>query len=119
MGKKLFDFCIGNPPYQEERQGDSNTATPVYHNFMDSAYGISDKAMLITPARFLFNAGYTPKEWNKKMLNDEHLKVVFYSPESTSVFHGVDIKGGVAITYRDQQKNFGAMKIFTRHSEMN
>lgn len=65
-----FNFVIGNPPYQEERQGDSNTATPIYHNFMNSAYCISDKVMLITPARFLFNAGYTPKEWNKKMLND-------------------------------------------------
>ena len=66
-----FDFCIGNPPYQENRQGESNTQTPVYNTFMDAAYGVSDKTMLITPARFLFNAGYTPKDWNKKMLNDK------------------------------------------------
>ncbi|MCR5636694.1 MAG: Eco57I restriction-modification methylase domain-containing protein [Clostridiales bacterium] len=114
-----FDFIIGNPPYQEERQGDSNTATPVYHTFMDAAYGIADKTMLITPARFLFNAGYTPKDWNKKMLNDEHLKVISYSPDSASVFHGVDIKGGVAITYRDQQKDFGAIRIFSQYPEVN
>ena len=25
MGKKLFNYVIGNPPYQEEKQGDSNT----------------------------------------------------------------------------------------------
>lgn len=100
-----FDFIIGNPPYQEEKQGDSNTATPIYHVFMEAAYSLSDRVILITPARFLFNAGYTPKDWNRKMLNDEHLKVVFYSPESSSVFNGVSIKGGVAITYRDQKKN--------------
>lgn len=119
MAKKLFDFCIGNPPYQNEITGDSNTATPVYHSFMDAAYETSDKTMLITPARFLFNAGYTPKEWNDKMLNDEHLKVISYMPDSASVFTGVDIKGGVAITYHDNQQQFGAIRIFTRYEEVN
>ena len=85
MGKKLFDYVIGNPPYQEEKQGDSNTATPIYHQFMNAAYETANTIMLITPARFLFNAGYTPKEWNKKMLNDEHFKVLFYEPDCTKV----------------------------------
>ena len=114
-----FDFCIGNPPCQENRQGESNTQTPVYNTFMDAAYGVSDKTMLITPARFLFNAGYTPKDWNKKMLNDKHLKVVSYMPDAGAVFNGVDIKGGVAVTYRDMGKDFGAIRIFTQYPEMN
>ena len=114
-----FDFIIGNPPYQNELTGDSNTATPIYHSFMDAAYTISDKTLLITPARFLFNAGYTPKEWNKKMLNDEHLKVVTYIPNSADAFPSVDIKGGVVITYRNSQKAFGAIRIFTQHEEVN
>lgn len=119
MGKKLFNYVIGNPPYQEEKQGDSNTATPVYHHFMNAAYEIADAVMLITPARFLFNAGYTPKEWNKKMLNDEHFKVLYYEPDCTKVFPNTDIKGGVTITYRDQYKNLGAIRIFTQYPEMN
>ncbi|WP_297569111.1 Eco57I restriction-modification methylase domain-containing protein [uncultured Anaerovibrio sp.] len=114
-----FDFCIGNPPYQEDRQGDSNTATPVYNVFMDAAYSTSKKTMLITPARFLFNAGYTPKNWNDKMLNDEHLKVLQYMPDSSNAFSGVDIKGGVAITYRDEEKDYGAIEIFTQFRELN
>ena len=72
---------------------------------MDAVYELSDKVLLITPARFLFNAGYTPKDWNRKMLNDEHLKVVSYMPNSADVFTGVDIKGGVVITYHDKQKH--------------
>ncbi len=119
MSKKMFDFVIGNPPYQNELVGDSNTATPVYNTFMDAVYNISEKTILITPARFLFNAGYTPKTWNKKMLNDEHLKVLYYEPDSANVFQGVDIKGGVAITYRDIRKDFGPIRIFTRFKEMN
>lgn len=113
-----FDFVIGNPPYQEERQGKSNTATPVYNWFMDSAYKMSERTILITPARFLFNAGYTPKAWNKKMLNDKHFKVLDYIQDSSKAFPGVDIKGGVAITYRDEQKDFGAIKIFTQFPEL-
>lgn len=110
-----FDFIIGNPPYQNELTGESNTATPIYNSFMDAAYELSDKTLLITPARFLFNAGYTPKDWNKKMLNDEHLKVISYMPNSADVFAGVDIKGGVAITYHDKQNMFGAIRTFTRY----
>ena len=60
MSKK-FDVVIGNPPYQEEAQGAGTRDTPVYHLFMDAAYEVAKKAVLITPARFLFNAGFTPK----------------------------------------------------------
>lgn len=116
---KLLDYVIGNPPYQADRQGDGTTATPIYNSFMDEAYKIGSAVELITPARFLFNAGYTPKEWNKKMLNDEHLKVLYYNPDSGSVFNNVDIKGGVVITYRDESKNFGAIEVFTRYPEVN
>ena len=114
-----FDYVIGNPPYQEEATGESNTATPVYNMFMNGSYSISSRVMLITPARFLFNAGYTPKDWNKKMLNDTHFKVVYYNPNSGEVFNGVDIKGGVAITYRDETKDFGSIETFTRYNELN
>ena len=70
-----FDYCIGNPPYQKERENTSDK--PVYNDFMDAAYTISDRVELITPASdFLFNAGKTPKEWNEQMLQDEHLESV-------------------------------------------
>ena len=114
-----FDYIIGNPPYQSELTGDSNTATPVYNYFMDASYAMSEKTILITPARFLFNAGYTSKEWNKKMLNDNHLKVMSYYANSNDVFNGVDIKGGVAITYYDTENYYGAIEIFTQYDELN
>lgn len=114
-----FDYVIGNPPYQDESNGNKTFTPPQYHLFMDSAYAVSDKVELITPARFLFNAGSTPKNWNQKMLNDEHLKVESYESDASKVFPDTDIKGGVAITYRDATQNFGAIRTFTPYKELN
>ncbi|GAB2021553.1 hypothetical protein RyT2_06270 [Pseudolactococcus yaeyamensis] len=114
-----FDVVIGNPPYQEESVGDSTQAPPIYHKFMDSAYQVADKVELITPARFLFNAGATGKAWNEKMLADEHLKVVYFNQNANEVFNNTDIKGGIAVTYRDKDKKFGAINTFTSFEELN
>ena len=120
-GKKMkFDFVIGNPPYQDETIGDNATyAPPVYHLFINSAYEVGEKVELITPARFLFNAGSTPKAWNKQMLEDEHLKILHYEQKSDKIFSNTDIKGGVCISYHDKTKNFGAIQTFTAFEELN
>lgn len=113
-----FDFVIGNPPYQEEKE-DNGRQPPIYDKFMDGTYQVSGKVLLISPARFLFNAGQTPKEWIKKMLSDPHLKVLMYEQDSSKVFQNTDIKGGVAVTYRDANTKFGEIGSFTTFSELN
>ncbi len=119
--KKMFDFVIGNPPYNNDfnESGDNKKfASPVYNSFMDAAFSVSDKVELITPARFLFNAGATPEDWNKKMLEDTHFKILEYTANSASIFPTTDIKGGIAISYRDSKKNFGAIGVFTAFEEL-
>ena len=113
-----FDFVIGNPPYQD---GDSEASRkpPVYNLFMDAAFKISDRVELITPARFLFEAGNTPKAWNRKMLQDPHFKVLVYESDASKIFPNTDIKGGVAITYRDAKKQFGEINVFSSYEVMN
>ena len=114
-----FDYIIGNPPYQEETVSDSTRKPPIYNLFMEEAYAIGEKVELITPARFLFNAGYTPKVWNEKMLNDDHFQVLYYEPDSYKVFSGVEIKGGVVISYRDATKSHEPIETFTKYKELN
>ncbi len=111
-----FDFIIGNPPYHDETEGTSDM--PLYHLLMDAAYSISDRVLLITPARFLFNAGKTPKTWNEKMLADPHLRVVQFYPLSSKVFADTDIMGGLAVTYRNTRKDYGAIGVFFSFEEM-
>lgn len=115
-----FDYCIGNPPYQEEKLGENDGyAPPVYDKFLEAAYNIAEKVEMIHPARFLFDAGSTPKAWNKKMLQDPHFRVIEYEEDATKVFSNTEIKGGVAITYRDLSKDFGALNVFLKKTELN
>ncbi|MCD7855424.1 MAG: Eco57I restriction-modification methylase domain-containing protein [Clostridiales bacterium] len=93
-GFMKFSYVIGNPPYQEDRRGTSTTAMPVYHEFIDAAYNVGKTVELITPARFLFNVGRTPKQWNQKMLNDTHFKVLHYESNASLIFPNTEIKGG-------------------------
>ena len=113
-----FDAVVGNPPYQEAT-GKTVNDKPIYYLFMDIAFSLSDKVSFITPARFLFNAGATPQQWNNKILNDEHFKVIKYIQKSTDIFPNIDIKGGVTITYRDAKQNFGKIGIYSVFHELN
>ena len=115
-GQMKFDVVIGNPPYQEQTEGTSDK--PIYNYMMDGAEEVSDRVCLITPARFLFNAGKTPKEWNRKKLNDPHFKVLYYEQDSSKVFPNTDIKGGVAITYTDKEKEYGEIGTFIVFPEL-
>lgn len=113
-----FDFAIGNPPYQEDSPN-NNRQSPVYNVFMEEAYKIADTVEMITPARFLFDAGQTPKAWNQKMLSDKHLKVLMYESDGSKVFSNTDIKGGVAVTLRNVNRDYGEIGVFTDYPELN
>ena len=113
----IFGAVIGNPPYNESTKDTSDK--PIYNYFMDISYGLSDFVCLITPARFLFNAGKTSKSWNKKMLSDKHIKVIKYYQKSSDAFADVDLKGGIAITVRDINNVSKPIGTFTSFNELN
>lgn len=117
--KMKFDFVIGNPPYQDESVGDQKAYTrPVYHFFIDEAAKISSKVELIHPARFLFDAGGTPKEWNQKMLQSPHFKILRHELVSARIFPNTDIKGGVVISYQDSEKKFEPIGTYSAFPEL-
>ena len=114
-----FDAIVGNPPYQVTAGETGGKDNPIYHYFFNIAFALAPRVAFITPGRFLFDAGQTPKEWNRKMLDDDHFKVVHYWQKSNIVFPNGDIKGGVAITYRDKTQNFGKIGLFSIYQELN
>lgn len=113
-----FDVIIGNPPYNSDIVGDGNGSDPLYHLFVDLGMSLTSKGILIHPARFLFNAGKTPKDWNQKMLNDPHFKVVDYWVKSSDVFPDVEINGGIAITLWNKNENYGGIGFFSPYKEL-
>ncbi|MDD6589935.1 MAG: Eco57I restriction-modification methylase domain-containing protein [Anaerobutyricum hallii] len=119
MSKKMFDFCLGNSPYQVESKGDNDTlAMPVYHYFMDASSKIADTTVLIHPARFLFGIGRTPKKFTEEKLNDDHFKVLYYEPDASKVFPNTDIKGGIVITTENRNVVYKKIKVFIPYKSM-
>ena len=113
-----FDVTISNPPYQTSTNVDGRGAGSIYYMFIDAATKLSRISTLIHPARFLFNAGNTPRNWNVKMLNDEHYKIIHYWANSSDVFPVVDIEGGVAVTCYDHTRMFKRIGTFVAHKEL-
>lgn len=114
-----FQIAIGNPPYQEESNGDRISDQTLYNYFMEMGYNLSPEVITITPARFLFNNGLTPKQWNKKMLNDNHIRVIKYESDGKKVFENVEFKGGVVIIERNIRINYKPIKNFSPYDELN
>lgn len=115
--KFKFDVVIGNPPYQEELEGTSDK--PIYPKFIDESYKVGKIVKLITPGRFLFNAGKTPKKWNNKMLNNPKVKVLYYEQDGRKVFRNTGITGGVAVTYFNIDDNHDPIGTFTPFKQLN
>ncbi|MCL2494764.1 MAG: Eco57I restriction-modification methylase domain-containing protein [Oscillospiraceae bacterium] len=111
-----FDCVVGNPPYQEETKDTSDL--PIYHHFYNLAESLASVYCIISPAKFLFNAGKTPAVWNKKMLGDKYLKVLSYWKDAGQVFPNITFEGGVAITYRDVNVINGPIGQFNAFSEL-
>lgn len=113
------DIIIGNPPYQDDAVGEQKTYNgPIYNHYLDSAYFISDVVEMIHPARFLSNAGSTPKAWNKKMLEDKHLMIASFHQNAKELFDDLQLTGGIVVTYRDKKKKFSPINVFMPYSEL-
>ena len=118
FGYMKFDVVIGNPPYQEETQGTRSSQRSIYHHFMELGFHLSDLVTMITPARYLFNAGDTPEAFNKEMLGSDHFRVIFYEQNSEKVFPRTDIKGGVSIFIYDKSQNVQPIQMFIPQQEL-
>lgn len=109
-----FDVIIGNPPYQLDDGGYGNSAAPIYNKFVDQAKRLNPRLLsMVIPARW-FSGGKNLDEFRDSMLKDDSLRVIEDFPDSSEVFPGVQIKGGVCFFLWDRDKK-GLVTITTNN----
>lgn len=102
-----FDVVIGNPPYQENDNGQRDdgainaSAKPLYHLFVQNAGKISQMQCFVIPARWISGAGKGLSGFTKQMVSDNRIKHFSYFTRSKDIFQNNEIKGGICYFVSD------------------
>lgn len=112
MSKKMFDFCIGNPPFDvtlTTQKSETNGQAPrknVFHYFQMSVDKIArEGSVLIYPGgRWMQRSGKGLDEFGKNLLNDSNLSNLYFYPNSSDVFPSVALSDGISIVSKSYNK---------------
>ena len=96
--------AVGNPPYQENYEGNnSNTgANPIYHFLLDSlieSKKVNQYVMVIPSRWFSGGRGQSLRQFAKKLRKSRQIKKICDFENSKEIFPTVEIKGGVCFLH--------------------
>lgn len=114
MSKKLFDFVIGNPPYQQESQesysktNGQKPMTNIFQYFQEAADQLTkNTSVLIYPGgRWIHRSGKGMQTFGKEQINDKKLSVVEFYPDSSELFgNAASLSDGLTIVTKNHNKS--------------
>lgn len=105
-----FDVLISNPPYQLDIGnvgGNKSKAKAIYHDFIEQAKKLNPRyIVMITPSRWMTKTTEgIPEQWVNEMLSEGKIKEIHDFENSSEIFPGVEIKGGVNYFLWDKEFN--------------
>jgi hypothetical protein len=108
-----FDVIVGNPPYQlNDGGGLGGSAMPIYQRFVEQSKALKPRYLsMVIPARWL-SGGRGLDDFRKEALTDRRFRLIADFVEASSVFPGVQVKGGVLYFLWDRD-NEGTAKVIT------
>jgi site-specific DNA-methyltransferase (adenine-specific) len=112
-----FDVIIGNPLYQLSDGGFGRSASPIYNRFVEQAKKLNPRYLtMIIPSRW-FGGGKGLVTFRAKMLKDNHIRKIVDFEDSSDVFPGVSVAGGICYFLWDQNST-GPCEIVNMHKDI-
>lgn len=105
-----FNAIVGNPPYQEvvaqkETTNGQKRSSSIFQHFQIISEKLGRYTSLIYPgARWIHRSGKGLEQFGLQQINDQHLSLLEFFPDSTDVFKEVAIADGLSIVLKDAEK---------------
>ena len=111
-----FNAVVGNPPYQEvvaqkETTNGQKRSSSIFHHFQLVSEKLGRYTSLIYPgARWIHRSGKGLEQFGIKQINDVHMSLLEFFPDSTDIFKEVAIADGISIVLKDSKKINGGFR---------
>lgn len=127
MKKKLFDYVIGNPPYQKEssdsvsKSNGQKPMTNIFQYFQNAADELTeDTSVLVYPGgRWIHQSGKGMQNFGKDQINDKSLSVVEFYPDASELFgNAASLSDGITIVIKNHKKKTdGFTYVYSKNGE--